>query len=218
MLHMSWRHATIAVWLVAQTAAPAGHGETVLTIDARDSKVVILVGKAGLLKFAGHAHEVEAPAVRGRVRFDPTDWPNASVSLEFDAAALRVTGGDEPVSDVPAVQQTMLGEQVLDVKRFPKITFQSRRISAAFRDLHEATLTIDGDLTLHGTTRPMRIRADATVDASGSVTATGTFTLKQSDFGMVPVTAAGGAIRVKDALDIRFVLKASPASDTTSSR
>ena len=218
MRHMSWKDATVAAWLVAQTAAPAGHGETLLTIDARDSQVVILVGKAGLLKFAGHAHEVEAPAVRGRVRFDPTDWPNASVWLEFDAAALRVTGAGEAVSDVPAVQQTMLGEQVLDVRRYPKITFQSRRVSAAFHGLHDATLTIDGDLTVHGTTRPVRVRADATVDASGRVTAKGTFTLKQTDFGMVPVTAAGGAVRVKDALDIRFVLKASPAKDTTESR
>jgi hypothetical protein len=34
----------------------------------------------------------------------------------------------------------------------------------------------------------------------------------------VPVTAAGGTIRVKDEIDIQFVLRARPANDPTGSR
>lgn len=218
MAHWSWAGALVGTWLVAQTVAPTGQGPKILTIDPADSHVTILVGKAGVLRFAGHTHEIETSAVRGRVRFDPADWPHASVSLEFDAAALRVTGKGEPASDVPAVERTMLGEQVLDVQRFPTISFRSRRVSAAFSGAHAAILTIDGDLTLHGETRPITVRTSATVDASGRVTATGTFTLKQSDFGMVPVAAAGGTIRVKNEINIRFVLTANPATDTTASR
>jgi polyisoprenoid-binding protein YceI len=216
MLNKSLWGATLGLFLAAQ-AAPAGRG-TVLAIDAAESHVTILVGKAGVLSFAGHAHEVVAPAVRGSVAFDPTDWPHASVSLEFDAAALRVTGKGESASDVPTVQHTMLGEQVLDVQRFSTIAFTSRRVAVAFDGLHAAAVTIDGDMTLHGTTRPMTIKASATVDASGHVTATGAFTLKQTDFGLVPVTAAGGTVRVKDDVEIQFVLKASPAHDATGSR
>lgn len=218
MLHKSLGGATIAVCLAAHAAAPAGQGLTVLTIVPGESQVTILVGKAGILSFAGHTHEVVAKAVRGRVTFDPTDWPNASVSLEFDAAALRVTGKGESASNVPTVERTMLGEQVLDVRRFPTIAYQSRRVSVAFSAAGVAALTIDGDMTLHGKTRPLTIRASATVDTSGGVTATGTFRLKQTDFDMVPVTAVGGTIRVKDELDIQFVLKARPANDATSSR
>ena len=218
MLRKSWGGAAAALMLVAQAVTLARRGPTVLTIDSGESHVTILVGKAGMLSFAGHAHEVVAPAVRGRVTFDPTDWPHASVSLEFDAAALRVTGKDEPASDVPAVEKTMLGAQVLDVGRFPTIAFRSRRVSVAFGAAGVAALTIDGDMTLHGKTRPLTVRSSATVDASGHVTATGTFTLKQTDFDMVPVTAAGGTIRVKDELDIQFVLKARPANDAASSR
>ena len=113
----------------------------------------------------------------------------------------------------------MLGEQVLDVRRFPTITFQSRRVSAALHaGAGQAALTIDGDMTLHGTTRPITVRADATIDRSGRVTATGRFALKQSDFGMVPVTAAGGTIRVKDEIDIRFVLESESKPMTSRSR
>jgi polyisoprenoid-binding protein YceI len=218
MMRKSLRGATLGFFLVAQAVAPAGRGMTVLAIDAGESHVTILVGKAGVLSFAGHAHEVVAPAVRGSVVFDPTDWPHASVSLEFDAAALRVTGKGESASDVPVVEKTMLGEQVLDVRRFSTIAFKSRRVSVAFDGVHAAAVTIDGDMTLHGTTRPKTIRASATVDASGRVTATGAFTLKQTDFGMVPVTAAGGSVRVKDDVEIQFVLKASPGHETTGPR
>jgi hypothetical protein len=93
----------LAASLVAQAVALAGRGPTVLTIDSGESRVTILVGKAGMLSFAGHVHEVVAPAVRGRVTFDPMDWPQASVWLEFDAAALRLKPKDEAASDVPTV-------------------------------------------------------------------------------------------------------------------
>jgi polyisoprenoid-binding protein YceI len=214
-MQRSWLGATIVVWFLAQPAALVGRGPTVLAIDGSDSQVVILVGKAGLLSFAGHAHEIVAPAVRGRVTFDPLDWTRSSVSLEFDAAALRVTGKGESASDVPAVQQAMLGDQVLDVARYPTIAFASRRVSVTPRGANAAEVAIEGDMTLHGATRPMTIRASATMDGEGRVTAKGSFTLKQSDFGMVPVTAAGGTIRVKDDLDIEFVLKASPSHETS---
>jgi polyisoprenoid-binding protein YceI len=218
MLHKSLWGATFAMWLIAQAVAPAGRGPTVLTIDPGESRVTILVGKAGMMSFAGHVHEVVAPAVRGRVTFDPMDWPHASVSLEFDAAALRVTGKDEAAADVPVVENTMRSAKVLDVEHFRTITFQSRRVSVVIGAAGPAALTIDGDMTLHGTTRPMTIRASASLDTSGRVTATGAFTLKQTDFGIVPVTAAGGTIRVKDDIDIQFVLKGSPANDKTNSR
>jgi polyisoprenoid-binding protein YceI len=218
MLHGSWWSVSIAVWLIAQAPAPTGSGPTALTVDAANSRVVIQVGKAGLFGFAGHAHEVAATDVHGRVMVDPADLPHASVALEFATAALRVTGKDEPPADVGEVQRIMLSEQVLDVKRFPTIVFRSRRVSLAARTASAADLLIEGDLTLHGTTRPMTIRTSTTFDAGGHITARGSFVFKQTDFGMVPVTAVGGTIRVKDELDIQFVLRTRPSDDTRTAR
>ena len=215
MLHNALGYAGVAVWLLG-SATPAGLGLTELTIDAPASRVVILVGKAGVLSFAGHAHEVVAPAVSGRVTFDPADWQRASVSLEFDASAMTVTGKDEPAGNVPEVQRVMLSGQVLDVARNPTIAFQSRRIAVTALTTTSASVAIDGDMTLHGTTRQMTIHATVTLDAGGGVTARGSFTLKQTEFGMVPVRAAGGTIRVKDELDIRFALVARPANEPSS--
>ena len=203
-----WQAAlAVAAWLFTQ-AAPSR--PAVLTIDAAESRVEIEVGKAGLLGFAGHAHDVVEPAVSGRVTFDPSDWGRSSVSLEFDASALRVTGKGEPLSDVPEVQRVMMSNQVLDVARFPKIAFQSSRVTLTEPAPASATVLVEGDMTLHGTTRRMVIRAAVTLGPGDRITARGTFSLKQSDYGIVPVTAGGGTVRVKDELDIRFVLSAKP--------
>ncbi len=209
---------SIAALMAIPTAGQTGAGRRVLAIDAANSQVLIQVGKTGMFGFAGHAHEVAATGVRGRVTFDPADLPHASVSLEFAAAALRVSGKGEPPADVPEVQKIMLSEKVLDVTRFPTITFVSRRVSVSAKTGGTVDVLIEGDMTLHATTRPMAIRASVTLDAGGHITARGAFVLKQTDFGIVPVTAGGGTVRVKDELDIQFVLRTRPSDDTPNAR
>jgi polyisoprenoid-binding protein YceI len=186
----------------------------VLTVDAAESRVMIDVGKAGVFGFAGHAHEVAVTDVHGEVIVDPADLSRATVALEVTASALRVTGKNEPPADVAEVQRVMLSDQVLDVSRFPTIAFRSKRVSVVGRTPAAADLVLEGDFTLHGTTRPMTIRVSASFDAGGHLTARGLFTLRQSDFGIVPVAAAGGTIRVRDELDVKFVLRARPALDS----
>lgn len=210
MSHSRWWSFPLAAWVFAQAPVHTGAGPTVLTVDAAGSRVVTQVGKAGVFGFAGHAHEVSADNVHGRVSFDPADLSRASVSLEFESAALRVSGKDEPPTDVAEVQRVMLSDRVLDAARFPTIGFRSTRVSVAAMAPSSADLLIEGTLTLHGRTRPITLRARAAFDADGGVTARGSYALTQSDFGMVPVTAAGGTIRVRDVVDVEFVVKARP--------
>ncbi len=129
------------------------------------------------------------------------------MSLEFNAAALKVSGKGEPAADVPQVQQVMLSEQVLDVKRFPTVVFRSRRVSAGPKAANGTALAIEGDFTLHGVTRPLTIHATATLGPD-RLTARGTFVIKQTDFGIKPVTAGGGTVKVKDEVQVEFVLEA----------
>ena len=170
-------------------------------VDPARSRATIDVGKSGAFSFAGHTHEVEAPLSRGVIHLD-TDMPSRSdVRLEFNAAALRVTGKGESADDVPKVQQTMLGEQVLDAKTFPSITFES--ISVTGKGAPPALdLVIVGRMTIHGVTRT--VTAPVSVKADGrSITATGRFVIKQTDFGIKPISI-GGVVKVKDELAIAF--------------
>jgi polyisoprenoid-binding protein YceI len=183
-------------------------GTAEFSVVPGESRVVIGVGKAGMLAFAGHAHEVLAPAVSGTVTLDGTDWPRSGVSLEFQAAALTVTGKDESPSDVPEVQRTMLGARVLDAERFPKVSFRSTRVALQAVTTGGADLRVEGTVTLHGVTQPLSVPVHVTLDGSGTLTARGQFSLKQSAYGIQPVTAAGGTIRVKDDVDVQFTVKA----------
>jgi polyisoprenoid-binding protein YceI len=212
------RLAVLAVCLIPQGVVGAGPGPLALTVDAASSQVLIEVGKTGMLGFAGHAHEVAATDVRGRVTFDPADLSRTSIRLEFPAAALRLTGKDEPPADLVEVQNVMQSDRVLDAARCPTITFASRRVEVTPRGAGSADVVIDGDMTLRAVTHPMTIRAAVLLDGGGRMTARGSFVLKQTDFGMVPVTAMGGTIRVKDELEIRFVLRTRPSDESSLSR
>jgi polyisoprenoid-binding protein YceI len=62
---------------------------------------------------------------------------------------------------------------------------------------------LNGEVTLRGVTRTLPITARLNLNGN-SLRASGEFAMKQSDFGIPPVTAAGGTIRLKDELKCMF--------------
>ena len=129
------------------------------------------------------------------------------MTVQFDAKALKVTGRGEPAGDVAEVQRTMLSDRVLDVTRYPTIAFESDRISVQQRSAGSLALRVDGRLTLHGVTKPMNIPVAVRLDGT-KMTATAEATVRQSEFGIKPVTAAGGTVRVKDEVEVTFTIVA----------
>lgn len=171
-------------------------------VVAAESAVTIRVGKAGVFGFAGHEHEVVAPALDGRIVADRTALARSSVSLSFAAAALRVTGQGEPAADVPEVQEAMLGPKVLDVQRFPAIVFRSARVAGRPAGAEAYELEVSGDLELHGVRQPLTLPLRVELSQDG-LRASGSATLRQSAFGIKPVSV-GGVVKVKDELAITF--------------
>ena len=198
---------TALAFVVLGSALPAQAGSRVFRVDANRSSVRIEVGKAGLLSFAGHAHEVLAHRLSGEVQFDPAAAEAARVWVEIDAASLEVTGKGEPADDVPEVQATMLGERVLDVGHHPTIRFESSAVEVRARRERSLDLALDGRLTLHGVSRPVRIQLVADLDGA-TIVARGRMAIRQTDFGITPVSAAGGTVKVKDQLWIDLSLSA----------
>jgi polyisoprenoid-binding protein YceI len=221
MRHATRAHiglSTLAIALAGAFSVRAANPRT-FTVDATRSRSLIEVGKSGAFSFvAGHAHEVEAPIASGVVHLDPADPSSADVHLEFDAAAMRVSAKDEPPGDVPKVQEAMLGEQVLDVRRYPKITLQSTSVSTVPGKPDQTPnatmfdLTVAGNLTLRGVTKPFRapVNVRLETDRGGrgdTLTATGKLSIKQTDYGIKPISVAG-VVNVKDALNITFTIVA----------
>jgi len=170
-------------------------------IDPGQTTITLHVGRAGIFAFVGHDHEVVVPAMQGHITFDRANVSRSTVSVTFEAAALKVTGKGEPPEDVPEVQRVMLSDQVLDVQRHPTITFQSRQVSVVKQSANQMTIGIRGDLTLHGVTRPLDVPVTVQLAADG-LRANGRATVQQSQFGIRPVTAGAGTVRVKDEVEV----------------
>jgi len=203
------RHALACAFVLSTLSASIGvlaAGPRTFRVDTQSSRALIDVGKTGAFSFAGHTHEVEAPLSSGVVHLDPDTLSRSDVRLEFNAAAMRVTGKGDPPADVPKVTEAMLGPQVLDVKQYPSITFESTAVTAT-GTLPSLTLSVAGKLTIRSTTKPVTASVAMKVDGT-TLTATGRFTIKQTDFGIKPISAGGGAVKVKDELTINFTIAA----------
>lgn len=165
---------------------------TTREMDVARSTLTIRVSKAGLFSAFGHNHVIRAPLAQGS--FDESaDTP--SVQLQVDAEQLQVLDPDLSTKDRAEVQQTMLGPSVLDSKKFPEIRFRSLSIEKA----GEGKWRVHGDLTLRGQTRPVLVEV-----SGGAGHYLGSAAVKQSDFGIKPVSAAGGTIKVKDEVRVEF--------------
>src|SRR5712692_7375491 len=190
---MRWKglaNRVLVVALASMLGCVGAHSE-VRTIDVAHSMLKIRVYKSGFFSAFAHNHEIEAPIAQGRVEL-PT---SPSVTLLVDARKLRVLDPELAVGKRAEVQKTMEGPQVLDSSRFPEISFQSTAIKKMGAD----HWTVRGNLTLHGQTRPVVVDV-----ALSDGHYRGSATLKQRDFGITPVSIAGGAVKVKDQVKIEF--------------
>ena len=214
-LHLMMRSpavATLALALAFALAAPPARAAAVrYALDPAQSRLEIHVGKTGLFGFAGHEHLVVAGALQGHASFDPERIADSTVELTVDARALRVTGQGEPADDVPKVQEAMLGPTCLDVARFPTIRFVSTAVAeAGAAGPGGRDLTVRGELTIHGVTRPIALQVHLDVSAD-RLEATGRTTLRQTDFGITPISKAG-VVKVKDELGVVWRFRGTPSS------
>jgi polyisoprenoid-binding protein YceI len=67
---------------------------------------------------------------------------------------------------------------------------------------------VRGNLTLHGKTHAVDVKVH--LAAPGKYT--GAAKVKQTDYGITPISIGGGAVKVKDEVDIEFVIVLKPAA------
>ena len=195
------RLGTLAFAVLA--APPLSAGPRSFVVDAGASSVRIHVGKSGAFSFAGHKHEGVAPALSGEVAADPADLGASRVSLTFEAGALKVLPEGEPAGDPPKVEEAMRGPKVLDAARFPSITFKTERVSGREAGSGVYDLELAGEIALHGVTRPITLPVH--VEVSGdTLTASGKAVLRHDQFGMQPVSVAGGSVKVKNEIEVEY--------------
>lgn len=176
-------------------------------IDSSASKLEVKVFKEGFLSAFGHNHEIAATRFRGVAAIDSQHLENSSVELAVDAASLKVRDQGISEKDRQGIQQDMLSAKVLDVQRYPTITFRSTGVSRVEKKNNAITVELSGDLTLHGVTRRHTIQLSLAL-GENELRASGSTNLKQTDYGITPIKVALGGVRVKDQVRISFELTA----------
>jgi polyisoprenoid-binding protein YceI len=148
------------------------------------------VYKSGLFSAFAHDHEITAPITLGVFQ-----EANPSVELTVDARKLRVVDPEVSDKDRAEIQATMLSAKVLEAEKFPEISFRSSKIERLGAD----KWAVQGDLSLHGQTRPVKVEVER---QSGIYR--GSATVLQKDFGIEPIRIAGGSVKVKNEVRIEF--------------
>jgi len=160
----------------------------------------------GLLSAFGHDPVLAIKDFSGEVQFVPGSFEAASVKMTVKADSIALST-EVKEKDRIEMEQTMR-EQVLEIAKYPEIVFVSSNISVTKLAEGRYRARVIGDLTFHGATQKnLWITPEVTVTGE-SLSAKGMFSLKQTDFGIKPFSAAAGTIKLKNELKFSFDIAA----------
>jgi polyisoprenoid-binding protein YceI len=171
-------------------------------LDASQSKFMAHANAGGLLWFKGHNHHLQASDFSGRVELTPDTITPASLLLVVKASSLHETGTDftEPQKQIINKE---LKEIVLLPDQYPDITFQSTNVTVKSATAGRYEVKINGNLTLHGVTRPITIPAVVTLNGN-TLRAVGKFSIDRDDYKVKATSAVHGLVRVKNNVKFEF--------------
>ena len=176
-------------------------------IDPAQSRFTVKAFAGGFLSAFAHDHTIAIREFAGDTDFTYGTVEPASLQMTIKADSLAIT---DKVSDKDRQKiESTMRDEVLEVSKHPEITFKSSNVSAAKTGDAQYQARITGEITLRGVTRPLTIAARLEF-SDKAMRAQGGFNLKQSSFGIKPVSVAGGTIKVKDELKFTFDIAAHP--------
>ncbi len=207
-----------AVPAPAARPAPSPHLGRAFDVVPGESLLVVLVYRAGPLAALGHNHVVACRCLTGTV-YLPADPLRASfdlrvpvTQLSVDDPALRAAehSGDFP-PDVPqsarqGTRHNMLSAALLDASAYPDIALQAEGLRAA-SDGKPDEVVAQVSLRIRGEVHSVPVPVHYDVQPA-EIVVTGEFPLEQTALGLTPFSTLGGALKVKDAMTVRFRLVA----------
>jgi polyisoprenoid-binding protein YceI len=160
-----------------------------------DATLQVKTGKHGAAAMAGHNLVIEVTSWEAAL--DVGEAPGQiTFELNADPGSLRVregSGGAQTLGkdDQAKIDQTIAAE----VLTGDAIEFRSTGVEASEAGQR---LSVHGELTLQGSSRPISFELNVGPEAR----ITGSATLKQSDWGMKPYSALFGTLKVDDELEV----------------
>ena len=171
-------------------------------IDAGRSTFMVQTFSTGFLSVLGHNPRIAVRDIRGEVQFASTGGALADVRVDviIHPRSLEVVD-DISDKDRHEIHRQMYDE-VVEVERYPEIRydFSSPKIEG---NGGQYSSVMSGELTLHGETHPFAVPVRVFITGD-TLKASGEFSVSQKQYGIVPVTVAGGAIKLKDEVKCTF--------------
>jgi hypothetical protein len=180
-------------------AAQAGH-DLVLEVARWSGEITVADGRV-----AGDAAASD-PVAGDLVASDPVP---EGLEVRVDLGSLTVregTGGLKPLTDKDRRDIAHNARKELAADRYPEATFTASRIVPG-----ENGGMIEGTLTLHGTSRPLRLE----ITRTGPDKYRANTSIVQSAYGIKPYSAFLGALRLRDAVDVEADIDLSTPTATS---
>ena len=179
----------------AQPPAPLRIPAGDYTLDPSHASLVFKVSHLGFSSFTGRFARFDA-----KLWFDPTRPTAARLDVSIDPRSIE---SDNPPPNFLAMLQ---GTDWLDAEHYPQMKFQSTGVTS----LGGRRLRVRGDLTLHGTTRPIEIVATFNggyaghpMDPHARIGFSARSRLMRSDFGIsLGIPPPGSQMGVGDVVEL----------------
>ena len=163
--------------------------------------MIVHTDVSGLFKKFGRQLEIEVRVFSGEIRFDPDSAKNSSLKFEAKthSLALKTQVSDQERENI----EIRMHEKMLQTETYPDIRFERENVKIWKVGEHRYDVEVLGRLSLHGQNSFMPLRAQLTVK-DGKLQASGTASLKQSDYKIKAYSYQGGALKVADEIKLSF--------------
>jgi len=189
------QHAASAV--PRRTSPPRLHYQ----IDVSRSRLVVETHTTGLSTMFGHDHEIGARRFDGVVSFIPGAPDTASLELAVRADSLVLLDRDVSERDRRDIERTI--HKTLDTAKHPQISFRASGAKVELVGPEVYQVNLGGELYLHGVRNELAITAQVVIQADG-LRAKGSCRVRQSDYGIAPISFANGTVGIDDEVTITF--------------
>jgi polyisoprenoid-binding protein YceI len=170
-------------------------------IDARASRFTVQVFASGILSAMGHNPRIGIRTFTGEVDFNAETVQASGFRLSMKSNSFGVL---DDISDKDRCEiERMMNEQVLETAKYPEIIYGAPTVTITRLEGTLYSAILNGALSFHGVTRNQSVSARIAV-FDDMLRASGEFSLNQSDYGIKPISVAGGTLKVKDELKFSF--------------
>jgi polyisoprenoid-binding protein YceI len=134
--------AALADEIPTASTAPVPAGA--YTVDKAHTSLIFRVSHLGFSTYTGRFTRLDA-----QLQFDPAHIANSRVHVTIDPRSIEADNAPS------GFLQSLAGKDWLDAERFPALEFRTNSVEVTGPD----TFRVNGELTLHGVTRPLVLEA-----------------------------------------------------------